>query len=272
MNIVRVHSGDGAVLSAWQTGEGPPLLLIRTALTAQHLVPLGQELLRAGGVCLITYDRRGYNRSTPAHGPGDIRRDAEDARAVLDAMGQREVHLLGASYSAAVATELAGLVPGRIRSLIFIEAPPVFGEQAAHFRILSEGLMRRHRAEGTQAVLEDFLSGTAGPDWRADYEKRLPGITGTIERDADTYFRSDVPALLAWIPEPATLRDFVGPVLHIAGEDSGELFAGVGAGLQDVFADVATVTIPGAGHDLAFTHPAQVAVEVGKFLAGNPGA
>ncbi|MDN5772124.1 MAG: hypothetical protein L0H24_14680 [Microlunatus sp.] len=62
----------------------------------------------------ISYRRRGYDGSSVAAGPGSIRRDAADAAALMDALGIDRAHIVGLSFSAAIALEMAVLAPGRV--------------------------------------------------------------------------------------------------------------------------------------------------------------
>ena len=73
---------------------------------------------------VIGYHRRGYGRSTPARGPGSITSDALDCHQLLDGLGIDRAQVIGVSYGAAVALELAAMIPDCVHSLCVIEPPP----------------------------------------------------------------------------------------------------------------------------------------------------
>lgn len=262
---------DAARLDAWAEGTGEPLLLLRTALSAQHLVPLARRPALAEHYRLLTYDRRGYGDSPPGPVPGSLRREAADAAGVLDALGVHSAHVLGDSYSVAIAIELALAAPGRVRSLVLIEPPPVLAPGAERFLAAGRELVDVHESDGVAAALETFLRGLVGPQWRARYDGVVPGMSRRIEQDAPAFFTSDVPALLTWSLDPARAARIDCPVLHVAGAEHGPLFATVGAWLRALVPHLNEVIIPGADHDVSFTHPAEVADATAEFLRQQEG-
>lgn len=107
----------GGTLAASAEGSGDAVLVVQTALSVDELVPLmGQDLLR-DRYRVITFDRRGYGSSTTTGGAASIDTDARDCLAVLSALDAAPAHVIGVSYSAAVALDLAGQAPAAVRSL-----------------------------------------------------------------------------------------------------------------------------------------------------------
>src|SRR5690606_6420511 len=120
-HIVQV--AEGTAVEVREAGTGEPLVLIQTALAPDELVPLSRERAIADTHQVLDVRRRGYGASSRDDGPGSVVRDAADCLAVLDALGARPAHIVGTSYSGAVALELAAREPGAVRTLTLIEPP-----------------------------------------------------------------------------------------------------------------------------------------------------
>src|SRR4051794_24983230 len=102
-------------LSYRVTGAGPTVLLIQGVGAPGDAWRPQVEALATACRC-VTFDNRGMGRSLPAGHPLTVERMAEDASAVLDAVGG-PAHLVGHSLGGPVAVHLAASDPDRVRSL-----------------------------------------------------------------------------------------------------------------------------------------------------------
>ena len=90
-----------------RSGDGEPLLLIMgMSGTALHWGEPFLDGLR-GDFDTIAYDHRGVGASTPLEGPVTIRQMADDAAALLRALGLDSAHVIGISMGGMIAQELA---------------------------------------------------------------------------------------------------------------------------------------------------------------------
>jgi pimeloyl-ACP methyl ester carboxylesterase len=265
----RVSLPD-AVLEVTDSGSGEPVLLIQTALTADELLPLADHPALQDRFRVIAHHRRGYGRSSPVRGPGSVERDALDCRALLDALRVERAHVVGLSYSGAVALQLAAAAPGRVHSLCLVEPPPLHVPGADEFVAACVQLVEEHRQHGRSAALDHFLTLVVGPDWRHDLERLLPGATAQAERDADTFFATDLPALLSWRFGPEDTRRLDQPVLYVGGTASGPWFAEVHELMLSWFPRAEDVMLTGADHNLALTHTGELAGSLATFLRRHP--
>lgn len=257
-------------LEVFDWGAGEPVVFVQTALTADELWPVADAPPLRDGYRKILYHRRGYAGSSPVDGPGSITRDAADCGALLSGMGVERAHVVGVSYSAAVALQLAVDAPERTRSLTVLEPPPVHTSYGPEFRAASDRFVDVRRAHGPAAALEDFLSSLIGPGWRETVERLLTGAAAQIERDTATFFDTDIPALLSWRFGPADARRITCPVLHIGGTESGPWFAEVRRLVLRWLPHAEDVVIDGADHSLALTHAPEIAEALAAFLRRNP--
>src|SRR5262249_12455596 len=114
MALVRI--GD-AELDVERGGSGPPLLLIMgVSGTALHW---GEAFLQAPRDDFdgVAYDHRRVGASTRLDGPITIVEMAEDAAALLEALGIDAAHVLGFSMGGMIAQELALAHPERVLTL-----------------------------------------------------------------------------------------------------------------------------------------------------------
>jgi pimeloyl-ACP methyl ester carboxylesterase len=265
MSMISIGAAQLEVLDE---GSGEPVVFIQTALTADELRPLADRL--RDRFRTILYHRRGYGASTPTVGLGSISSDAADCRSLLDALRIRRAHVVGLSYSGAVAMQLAADAAEHVHSLTLVEPPPVHVPSAPEFRAANARLFAARHARGPELALEEFLTLVIGPHWRTDMERHVPGSVEQTRRDARTFFDADLPALLAWQFSAQDANRIRCPVLHVGGTDSGPWFAEVRGLLLDWFPDAEDVVIDGADHSLAITHTDQVAAALTSFLRRHP--
>ncbi len=106
-----------------EAGSGEPLLLIMGVggdLQAWALqVPVLAKHYR-----VITYDNRGAGRTSSPDKPYSIAQMADDAVALLDALGIQKAHVLGFSMGGYIAQELVLNHPERVNKLILLGTAP----------------------------------------------------------------------------------------------------------------------------------------------------
>lgn len=265
----RLVTVPAAVLEASITGSGDPVVFIQTALTADELVPLATDPALEGHRRVV-YHRRGYAGSTPVDGAGSIVRDAEDCAALLDGLGIDRAHVVGLSYSGAVALQLAADAPARVQSLTLVEPPPVHTPRTAEFRAANDRLLAARREHGPDVALDEFLAMVIGPHWQQVAEDQLPGSSEQMQRDAQTFLDTDLPALLDWRFGATDVARIDCPVLYVGGTDSGPWFAEVRELMLSWFPDAEDVVIDGADHSLALTHAPQIAHALRALLEAHP--
>src|SRR5438309_1757610 len=118
--------GAGVPLAVEERGEGPPVLLVHDiASDAAGVAPLGEALVPTGRV--ITYDRRGYGASgAPVpYEATTVHEQAEDAAAVLEALGAAPALLAGIGFGALVVLDLLVRHP-ELAAGAALADPPLF--------------------------------------------------------------------------------------------------------------------------------------------------
>ncbi len=132
----EIDTGSGPVAGA-QAGQGPDLLLLHGGPGVSDYMSLLYG--ETDGWRAIRYQQRGIAPSAP-DGPFTVARHVADAVAVLDGLGAGRAVVLGHSWGAHLALQLAVAAPDRVAGLVLVDglgvADPdggsaVFGETLA---------------------------------------------------------------------------------------------------------------------------------------------
>ena len=261
---------DGLTLEYERVGAGDPIVFIHGALIADAFRPLLGESALTNDHQLLLYHRRGYAGSTHAAGTITVAQHAADCRALLKHLGIGRAHVVGHSYGGAVALQLAIDSSDAIESVALLE-PAVFGGQA-YLDALSKG-QERHRREGAEVVIDDFLKQRFGPEYRSQLDRVLPGSFAQAIADADTWFEQEVPGLRAWIFDEHDAQRITQPVLAVLGGESDKLWPRFGETQRQLLSslpDVEGVVLAGATHGMHIQDPAAVAAALAAFYRPYP--
>ena len=111
-------SGDVRINYAVQ-GEGPETVVLVNGV-GDDLAAWGGQVpdLLAAGLRVVAFDNRGSGGSDAPPGPYTSREMARDAKAVVDALGLRSIHLVGVSMGGAIALEYAIAFPDDLASVV----------------------------------------------------------------------------------------------------------------------------------------------------------
>jgi pimeloyl-ACP methyl ester carboxylesterase len=197
----------------------PPFLLVHgLASNARLWDGVAARLVEAGATAL-TVDLRGHGRSSKPAGPYDVPTVAGDLAALIEQLGLDRPVVVGQSWGANVAVELAALHPDLVRGIVCVDggwlelsrqfddwdacrsalAPPrLLGRRLAEV----EGYVRSAHADwpesGIRGVLANFEvrpDGTIAP-WLT-YERHIEVLRGLWEHHPSTrYAGIGVPVLL----------------------------------------------------------------------------
>jgi pimeloyl-ACP methyl ester carboxylesterase len=218
VNGVRIH---------WEErGSGAPILCIHgTSSTALAWTAAVEQLARLGRV--IAYDRRGCGRSErpEPYERTSVAEHADDAAALLAALEAVPAVVIGRSYGASVAIDLALRYPDRVRALVLLEgdAPRELAPAAAAWVEAVAARMGAVAARaGVAAVAEALIGEVAGegawrsfpPEVRRIMSDNGPAILAELrgehwpQGDAAALAAIDQPALLVTAADsPSPLRE-----------------------------------------------------------------
>lgn len=257
----------GKTLEYETLGSGEPVLLIHGALMADGLRPLVEEDSLAGSYKLIVYHRRGVAGSDGVSSPYTIKDQAADARALLGELGIESAHVIGHSYGAAIALQLAADALDVVHTLALLEAPSVMVPSAEQMVQSMEPVGQRFASGDKEGAADDFLTALGSAGYRESLDRLLPGSFEQAVDDADTFFTVEFPSLGDWGFSAEDAKRIGVPVLRVLGENSIPWFVESDALLGEWLPNSERSTILGVGHFLQMQNPRPVAESLAKFLA-----
>jgi esterase len=211
----------------------------------------GPELARLGRV--IVYDRRGCTRSQrpDPYDKTSVAEHADDAAALLDALGAAPAAVIGRSYGGEIATDLALRYPQCIRGLVLLEGASLGLSAAA--AAWEESLRQRvaaAAADDLTTVGETFIRAVLG-------DAAWDGFPAPVQK----MFTDNSPAILAEVtggPLPvdqAALATIDKPTLLVAAAHSPEAFGQVTDAMTTAIPNSRKYTVEG-GHLINPADPA----------------
>jgi pimeloyl-ACP methyl ester carboxylesterase len=261
---------NGTELHHEVRGTGPPVLLIMGATgDGGHFDTLAERL--ADAFTVITYDRRGNGRSPAPAGwqTTSPEEQADDAAALLDALGAGPAAVFGSSSGGNFALCLTVRHPGSVRGAILHE-PGLYAlvDDFDAVRAPVRALAREAMATGKPgAAVERFWGHMTG---ETGWNRLAPALRERLRATAGTLFEVELGTYELYLPDDQALAAIVAPVRLLVGEEALPVFAEVarrfGARLR---VDVATT--PG-GHDAYHEYPDELAAAMRPFLRAVSGA
>jgi len=242
-----------------EKGTGAPIVLIHPAgATASTWGAAVEDLARVGRV--ITYDRRGYDRS-PGEPVRSIAAHTADAAALLDRLETGPAVLVGTSVGATIAIDLGRLRPDLARAVVAHESPwhvtrhvPTLRQLAALTKM--RWLAARHQYGEAIATFLRFAYSyrDGGSAW-----DRFPEEWRRIASQNARAGLDDIRIAIGSYPTARQLATVRIPVVCTCGERSAQTMVDVTRSLARAIPDAKFCQIEGAGHAAPFDTPANFA-------------
>ncbi|MEU7909226.1 alpha/beta hydrolase [Actinoplanes sp. NPDC049118] len=262
------------------TGSGEPLLLIMgLGLPMSFWPETFRRLLVDRGFQVARFDNRDVGASTHLTGlgrpsplafvarrrPGYRLTDmADDAVAVLDALGWASAHVVGVSLGGMIAQTLAGRHPDRVRTLTSMSSTPVAHVGRPHPRVLPALLTppARTREAAARRLLHIFRV-IGSPQYALDEN----AIREAAERGFDVAHDPDgvlrqLAAIMSAADRRPMLRRLRMPALVVHGAADPLVRLAGGLATARAIPGAKLVVFPGMGHDLPAALQPAVADEI----------
>jgi non-heme chloroperoxidase len=271
---VGTENGAPIELHYEDHGSGDPVVLV-------HGYPLDgaswerqERALLANGFRVITYDRRGFGRSSHPTVGYDYNTFAADLNDVVEHLDLRDVALVGFSMGSGEVTRYLGTYgSGRVRKAGLLGAIPPFllktddnpeGVERQVFEDIKAAIAEDRYAH-FKRFFDDFYNvdelapeRISEPAWQASFNVAAGSSAFATYACVDTWltdFRRDLPRIDV-------------PMLVVHGTEDRILpYQATAARLPALLDDVELVTIEGGPHNIAWTHPEEVNTALLDFLA-----
>jgi 3-oxoadipate enol-lactonase len=249
---------NGTSISFARSGDGPPLLLLHGA-EADHSMFDAFAPLLSDRFTVIASDQRDSGGTTNPSAPYGFEELADDAAALIAALGYQRAHVFGTSFGGVIAQALASRHPERVDRLVLSStfragaALPAINPEFPRFAEL------RSRLPGSAREFAEFFFTR---DYLAAHPEAASIFGGNKRTDEQKARRGAV------IPRPISV-DFgkiTAPTLVLAGAEDRLIPPAHTLSLAREIANAKTVTIPGVGHVATRQNPAAVAAAVKAFL------
>ena len=250
-------SVNGTELHYEIRGSGSPVLMVMGATgDGGHFDALADLL--ADEFTVISYDRRGNGRSPAPTGwtTTSPEEQADDAAALLTALGMGPAAVFGTSSGGTFALCLLVRHPELVRGLILHEPGLYalvddFDAVRGPVRALVDEAVA---AGGPAAAVERFWRYVAGDD---SWDGLTPALRERLRAPARTFVEVELGTYERYLPDEETLAALSAPLYLIVGDDSRPAFTEIARRLgQRLGLDVATT--PG-GHAAYHEHPRELA-------------
>lgn len=256
----KISSKDGTPIACWESGEGPPLVLVHGSNSDhsywQPALPALEESFR-----VYTIDRRGRGESGDYSDVYSIEREYEDVAAVVDSIGT-PVNLMGHSYGALCALEGASLT-SHVDKLVLYEPPITLAG------MLPPGLGERLEAlleEGDRdGAIETFIREAVGlPPEEVEYLRSLPSWQVMVA-SAHTLPR-ELRAAETYAFDAKRFDSLRIPTLCCSGDESPPFLQEGNRAVAEALPDSRIAVMSGVGHEAVETGPDLLVREVLRFL------
>jgi pimeloyl-ACP methyl ester carboxylesterase len=270
-----VHTPGGS-LYVEVRGSGPVLLCITGGPTdAGMFADLAGRL--ADRHTVVCYDQRGHSRSVLVDGPEDIPVSvhADDAAAVLAAVGEGPASVYGNSGGGTIGLELVVRHPGVVETLVAHE-PPLWEllPDAARWRSEFAAVSETYRTAGVFAAMARFAAAVeeGGPRYSEaiqeaplspESEEMLSRMAGNF----DLFVACELRQIGAYVPDVDALRKGSTRIVSAAGKGSAQQAARRAAVALAERLGIAVTSLPG-GHGGWGSDPHEFAERLHEVLHG----
>jgi non-heme chloroperoxidase len=255
-------------------GSGSPVVLIHGYPLDGNSWERQERVLLAAGYRVISYDRRGFGRSSQPSVGYDYDTFAADLHALLEHLDVKDIGLVGFSMGTGEVTRYLGTYgSGRVRKAALLGAIPPFllqtddnpeGVPGEVFEGIQSAIVADRYAYFDEFFANFYNTDVLAPERIGDAALRASFHTAAGASPFATYA-----CVATWLTDfREDLEKLDVPVLVVHGTEDRILpYANTAARLPGLIADLELVPVEGGPHNIAWTHPDEVNAALLGFLA-----
>jgi 3-oxoadipate enol-lactonase len=258
-----IRADDITVHYVLEGPESAPVVMLSNSLGTSLAVWEAQAASLRSKYRVLRYDTRGHGLTDapPAGNTGySIDQLADDAAALIKALGIKRVHLCGLSIGGMLGQKLAAKSPELLSSLILCDTAPYMNPQVWDERI---ALIRK---EGIEAVAEGTMQRWFTPRMREHQPDAVKGIRNMLVRTPAEGYVGCAYAIRNMDLRADDAR-IVCPTLIVVGEEDPATPVSAARELNAAIKGSKLVIIPQAAHIVTIEQPAALNRAIGDFLA-----
>jgi len=275
MSAPQPHSMrvDGAELYCESRGTGPVLLLIAGG-NGDATAYQAMSSLLSDRFTIVTYDRRGFSRSTLDRPPNDAQRlelDTDDARLLIERYSDGPAYVFGSSSGAIVALNLLTRHSSQIRRLVAHEPPiaTLLSDSENQLAVLDH-VYTTYRASGAEEAMREFsVANGIGPGPTlppgAEHDPRVARMLEVAQRNFEFWLEHELRQYPRFVPDMKALGAVADRLVLAGGRDSQQYFPYRPNTVLGQMLHLSVVNFPG-GHVGYATHPRDFASQLANVL------
>jgi pimeloyl-ACP methyl ester carboxylesterase len=246
---------------------GDPVLLVHAAPFVSWYDSL---VARMEGAGTLRYRRELRVKEDARYRPLSVEEDGQIAFRLMERVGWVRAHVVGHSYGALVALQLALDWPDRVASLALLEPAARGISRSKEVAAALEPVITAYRSGDRRSAMELFLRHVGGDGFRDSLDAALPQAFEEAVEYADLFFQAEMAAVASWNFGPGQASQISQPVLNVVGTDTVPRFVEAAELVQTWFPDAERLEVPDAGHLLMVQNPGAVATGLAAFFSRHP--
>jgi len=276
MPLVRTPDGVRIAYERFGDGDRPLVLLLMGVGMRGAAWGEATTRLRDHGYAVVTLDNRGAGDSETPRRPFTMATMADDAVAVLDALGAERAHVVGASMGGMIAQELALRHPHRVAGLGLVSTsaglPRLDFIPPGSLGVLLAALVGRRREVTPEQRVRAMLRFIASDAFAEQVDLADPRLATMVAAMGDRMSRRGYLLQLLAAGSHArwgALGRLRAPTLVQHGERDRVISVAAGRALAARIPGARLETYADAGHVLALQRPESIDA-LARFFAGGP--
>lgn len=265
---MKVNVGGVAINYVLEGPESAPMMTMGHSIGANLSMWDFQAAVLRRRYRILRYDARGHGDSDAPEPPYSLEQLVEELRGLLETLGVRRTHFIGASLGGIVAQAFAVKYPDVLESLVLANTTSrmVSSEMPSNIEEFWRDRLRTVEAHGIQAVVQSVLERWFTPAFLAQPSETLEPIRKMVLTTKPKGYIGCFQAI-AHLDLTDSVHRIKVPTLLIAGDKDGATPLAVFGKMQKEIAGAELVVLKGASHMSNLEQPEEFTEAVTTFLA-----